>query len=95
MVPVASVQRRPSIKALEALRFDVVTPPKNVTATLVVAPRPVTVARVSASAPAGGQLVPFERQTLKPPTNTWVDDTRFEKRLVVVTLVTVALVPRI
>lgn len=57
-VPVASVQARPSIKALEALRLLVVTPPKNVTATDVVAPRPVTVASVSASAPAGGQLVP-------------------------------------
>lgn len=58
LVPVALVQERPSINALEALRLVVVTPPKKVTATEVVAPLPVTVARVSASAPAGGQLVP-------------------------------------
>lgn len=94
MVPVAFVHERPSIRALVAFKFDVVTPPKKVTATEVVAPRAVTEARVSASAPAEGQLVPFERQTLKPPTKTCVEDTRLEKRLVVVTLVMVALVLR-
>lgn len=76
------------------LIFDEVTPPKNVTPTVVVAPRAVTDASVSASATAAGQFVPFERQTLKPPTKTCVDDTRLEKRFVVVTLVMVAFVPR-
>lgn len=69
-VPVAFIQARPSIKAEVALRFDVVTPPKKVTATDVVAPRDVTLAKVSASAPAEGQLVPSERQTSKPLTKT-------------------------
>ena len=63
LVKVALVPIRESINALVALRLLVVTPPKKVTATEVVAPRPVTEARVSASAPAGGQLVPFEVQT--------------------------------
>lgn len=58
-VPVASVQRRPVIEAVPVtFKSDVVAPPKKVTATEVVAPRPVTVAKVSASAPAEGQLVP-------------------------------------
>lgn len=85
---------RSSIRALVALRFVVVTPPKKVTAALVVAPRPVTVANVSASAPAGGQFAPSLVQTLKPFTRICVDETRVEKRFVVVTLVKVAFVLR-
>ena len=48
---------------LETLRMLVVTPPKKVTGTLVVAPFAVTVARVSVEAPIEGQFTPLEVQT--------------------------------
>lgn len=90
----AFVLTRSSMRALVAFRFVVVTPPKKVTADVVVAPRPVTVARVSDSAPAEGQFVPLLVQTSKPFTRICVDETSVAKRLVVVTLVKVALVLR-
>lgn len=73
------------------MRFEVVTPPKNVTATEVVAPRAVTEASVSDSPASAGQLVPFERQTSKPPTKTWDEETSEAKRFVAVAFVIVAL----
>jgi len=94
LVPVALVQERPSINALEALRLVVVTPPKKVTATEVVAPRPVTVARVSASPAITGQFEPSLVQTSKPFTRICVEDTSVAKRFVVETLVNVAFEPR-
>lgn len=62
---------------------EVVTPPKNVTATEVVAPRPVTEASVSISNDAG-QLVPSFKQTVRPFTKSCVVETTVEKRFVVV-----------
>ena len=53
---------RPSTKALEALRLVVVTPPKKVTGTEVVAPRAVMVAKVSVEY-IERQLVPSAKQT--------------------------------
>lgn len=47
----------------ETFKFELVTPPKKVTATEDVAPRPVTKARVSASAASAAQFVPSSRQT--------------------------------
>lgn len=93
LVPIPFVQERPSIKALEALRLVVVTPPKNVTATDDVAPRAVTVASVSASPAEGAQFVPFERQTSKPLTKTCEDETSEAKKFVAVAFVNVAVVP--
>jgi hypothetical protein len=76
-------------------------PPYSWSVWLVSAPRPVTVASVSASAPAGGQPNPFERQTPCPMmvevpkvalfAKSWVVETVFEKYpYVEVTLVPVA-----
>ena len=88
MVPLAEV--RASINALEALRLVVVTPPKKVTATDVVAPRAVTLANVSASPAITGQFEPSLVQTSKPFTRICVEDTSVAKRFVVETLVNVA-----
>ncbi len=59
---VAAFEVRLSMSALVALRLVVVTPPKNVTAIDVVAPRAVTVASVSVEY-IERQLVPLARQT--------------------------------
>src|SRR3989344_280906 len=60
-----------SIALIEAVfvtvRFEVTKPPKRVTVVVADAPRWVTEARVSASVD-DGQFVPFERQTVVPPT---------------------------
>ena len=50
-----------------AVRFEVTRPPKRVMVVVADAPRWVTEARVSASVD-DGQFVPFERQTVVPPT---------------------------
>ena len=52
-----------------AVRFEVTRPPKRVTVVVADAPRWVTEARVSVSVVTdAGQFVPFERQTVVPPT---------------------------
>ncbi len=94
LVPVALVQERPSINALEALRLVVVTPPKKVTATEVVAPRLVSLANVPVSPAITGQFEPSLVQTSKPFTRICVEDTSVAKRFVVETLVNVAFVLR-
>lgn len=89
-VVVPLVTTRPSINALEALRLVVVTPPKKVTATEVVAPRAVTMARVSVEY-IETQLVPLARQTFWPETRRDVAETEPMLRVAPVALVKVRL----
>ncbi len=63
LVPVALVQIRPLMVAVPVTeRSETLAPPKNETAIDVVAPRAVTVARVSVEY-IERQLVPLARQT--------------------------------
>jgi hypothetical protein len=70
-------------------------PPKRLSVEVALAPRAVTLARVSLSTKRyAGQLVPFVRQTVRPFTKSCeVETTPEAKRFVVVTLVAVTFDP--
>ena len=71
-------------------------PPESVKVCVVVAPRPVTVAKVSFAKEETGQFVPLFKQTVWPFTNNCVVEAIPEtKILVVVTLVAVVLPDKI
>ena len=82
LVTVPLPETRVSINALVALRLVVVTPPKKVTATEVVAPRAVTIASVSVEY-METQFVPLARQTNSPETRRLVKEAEVPVSVVV------------